>query len=1119
MDALIKNGKRFISFIGLFFLFTLNANANPQVFLDSDFTGVQPSHNTPWVNVNYIDPNYIYSGWNLFSNGLNHGTAPDREGVNNVFAFYVCGPADGSASTLAYALADNHYIRFSLSPQAGSIDLNSKKIVFKINRLGFYWAPRDYAVFTNIGGFQEGNQLFTTSTMANGNYSDTEFSFIMPGSGYDNIPGSIEFRIYAYGTKHCYSATSLTDFRIEQPAPLYDLSLSGTSGGTVTSIPQGARFEEGTNVQLIATPDAGYHFAGWSGDVSGKGNPRTITMTSSKVVTANFAANVDGRVQVGMNLAKINDWSSSDPFVDVFKMFRTWTAQDTTLPDWQPWDSGKTNEIPTDTNGWPTHLPFTASDGSTQYVHTILTDPLPGGDYHIIIEGVGKIKFRGPVVSPTNILNLAGGITEFTLQLPPNNNGSLQLLIYESLNSDPVRNIKIIRPGYTSNYQTQIFQPPYLNLLQPFVMLRLIDWGKTIDSPIVTWGDRTLEATYTQTRAQGVALEYMVELANTLQKDLWINIPHKADDNYVRQAARLLRDTVGPDQKIYVEYSNETWNGAYSETTYVQDQGQALNLDSNRWIAGNKFTALRSVQIWKIFQEEFGADARVRRVLATQVSYDTVTLTRLAAVNDPAINPDYLMPDVLAIAPYFGHNYTVNDIPPNAANYPTVDEILNVTAPASIAEQQSYVRNHKAIADAQGVDLVCYEAGQHFVGVQGAQNDTTLTNILIAANRDARMYQRYADYLAMLDAEGVSRCIFYADIERPSNYGSWGVLEYLEQPVSEAPKYRALVDFINGPADLSVSSVVNPSPAYLNDVLTYTFTVVNYGPSADSSVVFTDTLPAGVSFVSAASQGGCANASGTVTCNLGSLASGASTTVTITVTATATGTLSNTATVSGSGTDPNPANNSTTVMVTVNSSADLSVSVNDTPDPALIGDTVAYTIMVTNNGPSPASGVILSGTLPSCSLGTIASGASASCTRTITATAAGTLSQTVSASAAEYDINTANNTATASTSVLPSCSTGSYKVTGAVRKDSSSGSRIAGATLRLSKSGCGNLLTTTATKDYSFTGLNNGTYTVVPSKTGCTFTPISRSITVNNGNVSGWSKTGFAGSGVSCTVN
>jgi uncharacterized repeat protein (TIGR01451 family) len=98
-------------------------------------------------------------------------------------------------------------------------------------------------------------------------------------------------------------------------------------------------------------------------------------------------------------------------------------------------------------------------------------------------------------------------------------------------------------------------------------------------------------------------------------------------------------------------------------------------------------------------------------------------------------------------------------------------------------------------------------------------------------------------------------------------------------------------------------------------------------------------------------------------------------------------------------------------------SADLSLTLTDTPDPALQGDTVTYTITVTNNGPSVVTGVTVAGTLPSCDLGTIANGATANCTRTATASAVGTLTQTASVSAIEYDPVTANNTASATTTV------------------------------------------------------------------------------------------------------
>lgn len=97
---------------------------------------------------------------------------------------------------------------------------------------------------------------------------------------------------------------------------------------------------------------------------------------------------------------------------------------------------------------------------------------------------------------------------------------------------------------------------------------------------------------------------------------------------------------------------------------------------------------------------------------------------------------------------------------------------------------------------------------------------------------------------------------------------------------------------------------------------------------------------------------------------------------------------------------------------------DLSVTISDTPDPALLGDTVTYTVTATNTGPAPATNVTVSGTLPTCDLGTIASGASASCTPSVITGSAGTLSQSMSVTAAEYDPNSSNNTATATTTVV-----------------------------------------------------------------------------------------------------
>ena len=81
-------------------------------------------------------------------------------------------------------------------------------------------------------------------------------------------------------------------------------------------------------------------------------------------------------------------------------------------------------------------------------------------------------------------------------------------------------------------------------------------------------------------------------------------------------------------------------------------------------------------------------------------------------------------------------------------------------------------------------------------------------------------------------------------------------------------------------ADLSITNTDSPDPVVPGGTLTYTLTVSNAGPSNATSVIATDTLPTGVTFVSATT--GCAYASGTVTCTVGGLGATQSATRTIT---------------------------------------------------------------------------------------------------------------------------------------------------------------------------------------------------------------------------------------------
>jgi uncharacterized repeat protein (TIGR01451 family) len=123
-------------------------------------------------------------------------------------------------------------------------------------------------------------------------------------------------------------------------------------------------------------------------------------------------------------------------------------------------------------------------------------------------------------------------------------------------------------------------------------------------------------------------------------------------------------------------------------------------------------------------------------------------------------------------------------------------------------------------------------------------------------------------------------------------------------------------------ADLSITKSGAPNPVVSGNRVTYTLTISNNGSQPATGVSVTDPLPASVHFNSVSStQGNCTTPTkpkgGIVTCNLGDLASGASTNIMIIVTATRPGTLTNTATVRGNEFDPNPLNDSATATTTV----------------------------------------------------------------------------------------------------------------------------------------------------------------------------------------------------------
>ncbi len=190
---------------------------------------------------------------------------------------------------------------------------------------------------------------------------------------------------------------------------------------------------------------------------------------------------------------------------------------------------------------------------------------------------------------------------------------------------------------------------------------------------------------------------------------------------------------------------------------------------------------------------------------------------------------------------------------------------------------------------------------------------------------------------------------------------------------------NTVTNTVTAQADLSIVKA-GPAEVDAGGMLTYTLTVNNAGPSAASSLVVSDTLPAGVANASAAGTGwSCGVVSGLATCTLPSLGVGSAPAITISATAPAqAGAIHNKASVSSATADPVANNTSNTVDTNVIGQADLSI-VKAGPAEVNAGGVLSYTLSVSNEGPSTASSLVVSDTLPAGVANASAAGTGWSC--------------------------------------------------------------------------------------------------------------------------------------------
>lgn len=491
------------------------------------------------------------------------------------------------------------------------------------------------------------------------------------------------------------------------------------------------------------------------------------------------------RLRMGINLSAPVDWSAEYPLVNVMKYCRAWLTGNSVWVGGgrNDWDTGYLDQIPLDADGYPLEMPARiAGAETTQVVHTIWTNTMawPEGVYVLLYEGEGDVQIQ----DDGQIINRQPGRIEirFTHQ-----HGQMRLRLMRSVKGNHVRNLRLLFPGTETTYASQPFEPHWLEKIAPFKALRFMDWGHTNAETIAAisrWEQRAHRNDFTYTRL-GMPYEVMIEAANTLHADAWVCIPHRANDDYLRQMARLFRDSLDADLKIYVEYSNEWWNWIFPVAHYVHD-----SLDQNLPWPERLAPKLQSVMnIWK---EEFaGQENRLVRVFASQHYWPDLTWRVLAQLPPNTV-------DAVSPAAYVGLN---GDSLNHYGAALTTDDVFRLANREFHDAAYSNWREYQKIAAQYQLDLIYYEGGQHFTPSPFG-SDQPYNNTLVAAQTDGRIYDLYLALFDTLNARGNNPLLMYfTSISSTSGkYGSWGALanqfETHANYLDVAPKYQALLDYI-----------------------------------------------------------------------------------------------------------------------------------------------------------------------------------------------------------------------------------------------------------------------------------------------------------------------------------
>ena len=527
-----------------------------------------------------------------------------------------------------------------------------------------------------------------------------------------------------------------------------------------------------------------------------------FTVTAGTPAEASLSAAYAGG-SLGINLATNDSFSTG----------ALWTDARKTMAAWQYANQNGTVLSGPDLlkNGYPSGT----SASNAAYTDTEMLG-YPDGIYTLSYQGAGTVTVggNGTIVSGSTVTSTVNGVATTTAQvsLKKDTGGNLYLYANNFTTSSPLSNLHLMMPGYAAN-TTQVFNPAALARITPFSTIRIMDLFRVVSSTLANWADRPLPTDFTATGAYGVSIEDAIALGNETQTNLWWNIPIDATDDFVMKLAQTMKygsdangnpytnqqlNPVNPplnsNLKVHIELADELF--VPGSTAYNDNHTAALAnvsagiLDGSQSDINGEESLLRLRQIHDDFAGVYNANVND---LSSHIgfiwtgSFDSLTGQVLPFTSD-------------AIAFSFENNGLNGDNNPSnwgplsswleamaTSNYHGLINGQNPTTLDTLfGDLQSDLAEYGPSADKAMVNYAMESAGLPLVAYEGGVTLTPTTaaqlTLYTAASDDQRMDAFDQSMLNDWDLNGGGLFNYYALATDYNYFGTWGLLQYEDQP-------------------------------------------------------------------------------------------------------------------------------------------------------------------------------------------------------------------------------------------------------------------------------------------------------------------------------------------------